>query len=163
MTTKNPPRSLCCMVGLFFSLMPALGCDASMLQAAGGVLEINACGTARGDALAHDAATIAAKTTAFHGVRPHGRTRSLDFICDFAISPWQPARALRSAADTMSVHKKRAQFFPLMHSRKARPKAYPEYTQGRMRPSMGASSLTCRSGLNIGRILRERRVALMLH
>ena len=35
-------------------------------------------------------------------------TRSLDFICDFAISPWQPARALRSVADTLSVHKKRA-------------------------------------------------------
>ena len=49
-----------------------------------------------------------------------------------------------------------------MHSVEARPKARNEYMK-RKHARPGASPLTCRSFLNIGRISTERRVALMLH
>ena len=56
---------------------------------------------------------------------------------------------------------KRGRINPPMHSTKARPKARNEYMK-RKYAHVGASPLTCRSFLNSGRILVERRVALML-
>ena len=46
-----------------------------------------------------------------------------------------------------------------MHSAKARPKAHPEYMK-RKCAHLGAPPLSCRSGLNIGRILAERLVSV---
>ena len=70
------------------------------------------------------------------------------------------ASALNRRGDRLACMKRAHASF--MHSSKARPKARSENMK-RQCAQQDASSLTCRSELNIGRILLERRVALMLH